>query len=86
MSTSLVHQTQSTSLTTTSSPTLAQIPRTSSLLAPILLLQGHTSEIFSAKFSRDGKYIASGGLDRDILVWETAVCSTLVVTVLGVEL
>ena len=41
-------------------------PRTSSLLAPIMLLTGHEGEIYTAKFSPDGQYVASAGFDRII--------------------
>ena len=41
-------------------------PRTSSLLAPIMLLSGHEGEIYTAKFSPDGQYVASAGFDRII--------------------
>jgi len=43
--------------------------RTSSLLAPIMLLTGHDGEIYSAKFSPDGTAIASGGFERLIFLW-----------------
>ena len=41
-------------------------PRTSNLLAPIMLLSGHEGEIYTAKFSPDGQYLASAGFDRII--------------------
>jgi len=48
------------------------ITRTSSLLAPIMLLTGHKAEIFTVKFSPSGKHIASGSFDKTILLWETS--------------
>ena len=39
-------------------------PRTSALLAPIMLLTGHEGEIFCTKFSPDGQILASAGFDR----------------------
>ena len=45
--------------------------RTSNLMAPIMLLQGHEGEIYGAKFSHDGKYIASTGFDQKIYLWNT---------------
>lgn len=40
--------------------------RTSSLMAPIMLLQGHPGEIFSLKFHPDGQFLVSSGFDRQI--------------------
>ena len=31
---------------------------------------GHQGEIYSAKFSRDGEYLASAGYDRLIYFWD----------------
>ncbi|XP_013413134.2 U5 small nuclear ribonucleoprotein 40 kDa protein [Lingula anatina] len=44
-------------------------PRTSNLLAPIMLLSGHEGEIFTSKFSPDGTMLASAGFDRLIYFW-----------------
>lgn len=43
-----------------------QVPRTSNLYAPIMLLEGHQGEIFTAKFHPEGKHLASAGFDRQI--------------------
>lgn len=40
--------------------------RTSQLMAPIMLLIGHDGEIFCAKFSIDGKCLATAGFDMKI--------------------
>ena len=40
------------------------IVRLSNLAAPIMLLTGHEGEIFTTKFSPDGKMLASAGFDR----------------------
>ncbi|GAB1599403.1 U5 small nuclear ribonucleoprotein 40 kDa protein-like [Argonauta hians] len=45
------------------------IPRTSSLEAPIMLLTGHEGDIFTGKFSPDGRYLATSGFDRMIFFW-----------------
>ena len=34
-------------------------------------LSGHSAEVFTARFSPDGSSIASGGMDRSILLWHT---------------
>ncbi|CAH8675437.1 unnamed protein product [Schistosoma rodhaini] len=47
------------------------IPRTSNLLSPNMLLNGHESEVYCGKFSSDGSFLASAGFDRRILLWET---------------
>lgn len=45
------------------------IPRTSNLFAPIMLLEGHEGDIFSLDFHPEGQYLASSGFDRKILLW-----------------
>ncbi|EKX45555.1 hypothetical protein GUITHDRAFT_108428 [Guillardia theta CCMP2712] len=44
--------------------------RTSALLAPIMLLQGHGGEVLTVRFDPTGKYLASAGHDKDIFLWE----------------
>jgi len=46
------------------------VKRTSNLLAPIMLLEGHDGEIYCGKFSNDGKSFISSGFDRHINYWE----------------
>ncbi|RZF34653.1 hypothetical protein LSTR_LSTR012735 [Laodelphax striatellus] len=43
--------------------------RTSSLIAPIMALEGHQGDIFAVKFHPEGQYLASTGFDRQILIW-----------------
>lgn len=45
------------------------LPRTSSLLAPIMLLAGHEGEIYTVKFHPEGTCLASSGFDRLIYLW-----------------
>ena len=52
-----------------SCPTAQGIKRTSNLHAPIMQLSGHSSEIYSLKFSPDGQSLASGSFDRLIYLW-----------------
>jgi Prp8 binding protein len=47
------------------------IKRTSSLRAPIMLLTGHSSEVFTLKFSPSGNLLASGSHDKHVLLWNT---------------
>lgn len=42
------------------------VARTSKLLAPIMLLEGHQGEIFSCEFHPDGEHLVSTGFDRQI--------------------
>ncbi|OBT51699.1 Prp8 binding protein [Pseudogymnoascus sp. 24MN13] len=46
-------------------------PRTSGLQAPVMELTGHSGEVFAAKFNPEGNYIASGSMDRSIMLWRT---------------
>mmetsp|Transcript_15482 Transcript_15482/g.46734 ORF Transcript_15482/g.46734 Transcript_15482/m.46734 type:complete len:289 (+) Transcript_15482:358-1224(+) len=48
-----------------------EIRRTSDLQAPIMLLSGHAGEVFSLKFSPDGKTIATGSHDKHLFLWNT---------------
>ncbi|KAJ9646365.1 hypothetical protein H2199_002414 [Coniosporium tulheliwenetii] len=47
------------------------VPRTSGLQAPIMELAGHSGEVFAARFDPTGQHIASGSMDRSILLWRT---------------
>ncbi|KAG5289932.1 U5 snRNP-specific protein [Histoplasma ohiense] len=47
------------------------IPRTSGLEAPIMELTGHSGEIFATRFDPTGQNIASGSMDRSIMLWRT---------------
>lgn len=42
------------------------IPRKSSLLSPIMLLEGHQGDIFSCEFHPEGEHLVSSGTDRQI--------------------
>ncbi|KAI0390450.1 WD40 repeat-like protein [Xylariaceae sp. FL0594] len=46
--------------------------RTSNLEAPVMELTGHSGEIFAAKFDPTGHLIASGSMDRSILLWRAS--------------
>ncbi|KAK5197461.1 hypothetical protein LTR99_007831 [Exophiala xenobiotica] len=45
--------------------------RTSALAAPIMELTGHSGEIFAVRFDPTGQHIASGSMDRSIMLWNT---------------
>ncbi|PGH02334.1 hypothetical protein AJ79_07674 [Helicocarpus griseus UAMH5409] len=47
------------------------IPRTSGLEAPIMELTGHSGEVFATRFDPTGQNIASGSMDRSIMLWRT---------------
>ena len=49
---------------------VAQAPsRTSGLVAPIMLLTGHSGEVFGVKFSPDGTVLASCSHDKHLFLW-----------------
>jgi WD40 repeat protein len=48
---------------------LQAVRRTSSLDAPIMLLTGHGSAVYTMKFNPQGTAIASGSHDKDIFLW-----------------
>lgn len=45
--------------------------RTSSLLAPTMLLTGHGGPVMCARFNPAGSYVASGSQDKSVLLWKT---------------
>jgi Prp8 binding protein len=45
--------------------------RTSILNAPVMELTGHSGEVFAARFDPSGQLVASGSMDRSILLWRT---------------
>ncbi|KAL7780464.1 hypothetical protein CFE70_010487 [Pyrenophora teres f. teres 0-1] len=47
-------------------------PRTSALQSPVMELTGHSGEIFAARFDPTGQHIASGSMDRSILLWRSS--------------
>ncbi|KAL7792582.1 WD40-repeat-containing domain protein [Trichoderma ceciliae] len=58
-------------LNASSSALVQAAPRTSGLQAPVMELTGHSGEIFAAKFDPTGNLIASGSMDRSIMLWRT---------------
>eukprot|EP00270_Netrium_digitus_P011957 TRINITY_DN3833_c0_g1_i1.p1 TRINITY_DN3833_c0_g1~~TRINITY_DN3833_c0_g1_i1.p1 ORF type:complete len:364 (-),score=72.05 TRINITY_DN3833_c0_g1_i1:151-1242(-) len=56
------------------------IRRTSSLMAPIMMLTGHQGAIYTLKFSPQGDAIASGSHDKEIFLWRvTEECQNFLV-------
>ncbi|RPB28649.1 U5 snRNP-specific protein-like factor [Terfezia boudieri ATCC MYA-4762] len=47
------------------------VPRTSGLQAPIMELTGHSGDIFAVRFDPTGQNIASGSMDRTVMLWRT---------------
>ncbi|KAF2839468.1 putative U5 snRNP complex subunit [Patellaria atrata CBS 101060] len=47
------------------------VSRTSGLQAPVMELIGHTGEVFATRFDPTGQFIASGSMDRTIMLWRT---------------
>lgn len=44
--------------------------RTSNMEAPIMLISGHKSEVYTGKFHPSGNWLASAGMERLIYLWE----------------
>ncbi|KXJ95055.1 WD40-repeat-containing domain protein [Microdochium bolleyi] len=51
---------------------LIAAPRTSDLDSHLMELSGHSGEVFAAKFDPTGRFIASGSMDRSILLWNSS--------------
>ena len=49
----------------------SNVPRTSSLLAPTMLLTGHGDAVMTLKFSPSGQALASGSRDKSVNLWHT---------------
>lgn len=47
------------------------IMRSSTLLAPTMLLTGHQAAVYTLKFDPTGLQLASAGADRAIFLWDT---------------
>eukprot|EP01083_Nonionella_stella_P090834 253825_1 len=46
------------------------LPRTSNLLAPTMVLEGHQSKVYTTRFDPNGELLASAGHDKDIFLWD----------------
>lgn len=46
-----------------------EVPRTSDLKAPIMLLTGHEAAVSCIKFDPSGRFVASGSNDKRIFLW-----------------
>lgn len=40
-------------------------------MAPIMMLEGHSGEIYSVEFHPEGRHLASAGYDRQICKFQT---------------
>ena len=75
----------STALQPVTGGTLAKAgpQRTSDLLAPIMLLEGHTGAVNTCQFAPDGRHLISGSHDKLLLMWEVFGESKNVLTLRG---
>ena len=37
---------------------------------PTFTLKGHTNDVVAVKYSPNGRYIASGGVDKALILWD----------------
>lgn len=66
----MLHLVSFQNIKTKEASAVTQVPRrTSSLLAPIMLLSGHAGEVFGLKFSPDGSVLASCSHDKHLYLW-----------------
>ncbi|CEG47975.1 u5 small nuclear ribonucleoprotein 40 kda [Plasmopara halstedii] len=71
--TDLIKRTRITDIVTADSAVVASKrveDRASGLLAPTMLLSGHSAAVYSLKFSPTGQHAATGSFDRSILLWD----------------
>lgn len=54
---------------TLSTTVVGEVPRTSSLAAPTMLLTGHGDAVLSVKFAPNGLSLASGSRDKSVYLW-----------------
>lgn len=47
----------------------SNVPRTSNMEAPIMLLTGQAGEVYTGKFHPEGSLLATAGFDRQIYLW-----------------
>ncbi len=47
----------------------AEAPAAAAGVEPVWVMRGHSDSVFSVAFSPDGKYLATGGYDRIIRIW-----------------
>ncbi|KAF1973642.1 WD40 repeat-like protein [Bimuria novae-zelandiae CBS 107.79] len=48
------------------------VPRGGTLQSPVMELTGHSGEVFAVRFDPTGQFIASGSMDRSILLWHSS--------------
>ncbi|KAK5163313.1 hypothetical protein LTR04_002578 [Oleoguttula sp. CCFEE 6159] len=51
---------------------IQSVHRTGGLQAPVMELTGHSGEVFAARFDPTGQHVASGSMDRQIMLWHTS--------------
>jgi ribosome assembly protein SQT1 len=66
------HNSDSTILATGGGDDLAFICSTKNTEEPLHKLSGHTDTVIAAKFSHDGKYLATAAMDATINIWDPA--------------
>eukprot|EP00899_Mesostigma_viride_P004216 jgi/Mesvir1/13796/Mv15957-RA.1 len=70
-----VHPTQTSVIASGGADDKAYLWSAADAAAPSRQLAGHADSVVSLAFSRDGKYLATGGLDGVVVVWDVALAT-----------
>lgn len=59
-------------------PPSSEVPRAYALtITPTLAMRGHTGSVSCVTFSPDGRHIASGSIDKTVLIWDVSTANVI---------